>query len=104
MLHRPSGVSHDQRPEPVQRLGASLGGGGAAQRRLPVARRPLAGASVLLSEDALSFQLLEGAVQGAAIRLVAKDSADIVTVEDVRNRGERIHDIVEESPGAAPRS
>src|SRR5258706_5918380 len=98
-----SGASPERPADFSNRMDASLGGCGAALRRLPVAHRPLAGASALEDEDAFPFQLLECAVQGAAIRHVAEDSAEVVAVEDVGDLGESFLDVVEESPGASPR-
>jgi len=101
-MFKRSGASPERPADLSNRFGALLGGRGAAQRRLPVARRPFAGASLREDEDAFPFQLLECAVQGATIRHVAEDLADVVAVEGLGNLGERILDVVEKGPGLSP--
>src|SRR6185295_16837057 len=86
-----------------ERGGASFLRFAGARVRLPVARWRSAFSAGFEREDPCSDQLLEHAVQRAAVRLVAKLFADVVTVENLRNPREHAANLVVQLPSPPAR-
>src|SRR5262245_21161385 len=72
-------------------------------RQLPVCRVPAACAAVLDRERSLVLEPVKGTEERRVSRLVADEPDDVLLVEHLRELGENVAEVVEESAGRARR-